>query len=157
MDNYTICAPCKDSPLSITGNIIGILTFSVAIIAAAIYRFGLVREAAAEIYWLKEEAEVRARILEHRYNKIRARYLSNRNTLEPMESAMIEDALRRLMSLIHELRATLEQLHPRYYDQSKRKLLGAGVKYMIWRDRLRVMAERINTANDLLNDTLDAW
>jgi hypothetical protein len=33
MDNSIVCAPCRDSPLSVASNVIGLLTFAIATIA----------------------------------------------------------------------------------------------------------------------------
>ncbi|KAI1379854.1 hypothetical protein F4677DRAFT_407832 [Hypoxylon crocopeplum] len=58
-----ICAECEDSPLSVTGNIISILTFVLALVAAVLYRGSLLRGAGFEIYELKDHVRMQEEIL----------------------------------------------------------------------------------------------
>ncbi|TRX90940.1 hypothetical protein FHL15_008145 [Xylaria flabelliformis] len=145
MDGNTIYPPCEDSPLSITSNIIGILTFAFAITAALIYRFSLVRKAAAELQFMNRETRMRYEMIRYKVNRI----------LESNDVDKIRDAATQTMETAQELMYLIDNLDPAFFDSTKRATLGFGVKYMIMRDRLKVMSERFNSANSLLNDMID--
>lgn len=59
MVNPTICAPCNDSPFSLTANILTFLTFAYALIFAITYRMRDVRRANADILHIIEELALR--------------------------------------------------------------------------------------------------
>ncbi|KAI0858059.1 hypothetical protein F4860DRAFT_327297 [Xylaria cubensis] len=145
MDANTVCAPCEDSPLSITSNIIGILTFAFAIIAALIYRFSLVRRAAAELQFMNRETLMRYDMTRYKVSRI----------LESNNVDRISDAATQTMETAQELMDLINNIDPAFFDSSKRATLGFGIKYMIMRDRLKVMSDRFNSANSLLNDMVD--
>ncbi|KAI0183124.1 hypothetical protein EV127DRAFT_475396 [Xylaria flabelliformis] len=147
MDDSTVCPPCGDSPLSITSNIIGILTFAFAITAALIYRFSLVRKAAAELQFINRETRMRHGMIIYKANRI----------LESNNVDMIRDAATETMDVAEMLIMLIDNIDPAFFDSSKRLTLGFGVKYMIMRDKLKVMSERFNSANSLLNDMIDAY
>ncbi|KAI0545585.1 hypothetical protein F4679DRAFT_457988 [Xylaria curta] len=153
MDGNTVCAPCEDSPLSITGNIIGILTFAIALTATFIYRFSLVRKAAAELQLLNRETRVRYKMIKY---KVTTTILQTSDPRRSMGFEDIVDVASETMATADELMNLINDLDPAYFDSNKRANLGLGVRYMIMRDRLKVLSERFNTANSLLNDMIDA-
>ncbi|KAI3324216.1 hypothetical protein HD806DRAFT_494453 [Xylariaceae sp. AK1471] len=171
MDNCSVCAPCGDSPLSVTGNIVGILTFVVAIAAAAIYRVGLVRAAAEEIEYLDTETRLRTTILEYKLrqldissnhpfmlpSEVREALAQEGQALEgqALEGQALEgQALEHIRRLITELRDLLKDFLPMAFEFSLRNILGLGIKYMMMRDQLRTRNDRIAVAHELLNDLI---
>lgn len=64
MSDSTCCPACDDSPLSITGNITGILTFAWAILASSLLFLVVVRSAENEMRQLRASVEQAARHLD---------------------------------------------------------------------------------------------
>jgi hypothetical protein len=72
-----VCPPCGDSPLSVTGNVVGILTFALAMAASIIAFTSVTRNAPKDI---KESREVLNAALEHMDSiKVYETLVNNRN------------------------------------------------------------------------------
>ncbi|CAI6337928.1 unnamed protein product [Periconia digitata] len=59
MSSSSICAPCSDSPLSITGNVISTVTFVYVLVVGVCWRANIMRNARHELAGLLEEYDSR--------------------------------------------------------------------------------------------------
>lgn len=95
MSNANACPPCSDSPLSVTGNVIGILTFAYVLVVGIWWRVNIVNNAQSELMDLWHEHQQRDKRVKYLGRK--AENLSPFNALEPTKVlGYAEDELKKI-------------------------------------------------------------
>ncbi|KAI0428765.1 hypothetical protein F5Y09DRAFT_343359 [Xylaria sp. FL1042] len=104
-----VCPECTDSPLSVTGNVVGIATFALGVIAFCATLFTVTRGADGEIYYYKQTLEETDRHI----NQISAYF--TRLELEADEDLeqqvdSVADSLRQLLIANRDISARIDEV-----------------------------------------------
>jgi hypothetical protein len=135
MSSQPVCPPCNESPLSITANIIAIITFVYVLLIGVSYRAREIAQAAGDIQNITIEAETRRAVFDH-WLKDPAR----------ARTPIRESAIGPAREEIHRLFSQLSQVIPGLWTQSGQKwyVFWIGWKFVHSRDRLKESLERFD-------------
>lgn len=141
------CPPCQDSPLSITANVISILTFVYILAVGFFWRLSVVKAGIKDriaLYTdlILDEANIRS--LGRRANEVYAQDNITDPELQHARIAVILDwnTLRREKMAVHLLQ---KRLRNRPWEEATPwSSFFRRVRYLVWRDRIREANERKN-------------
>ena len=108
MPNTTCCPECGDSPLSITGNITGILTFAYALLASSLVFFAVVRSAEHEMLQLRASVNQTSKHIETLYA-----YFNGLDLVADPDLALIQDPIK---FALHDWRTTNQDLSNQFEE-----------------------------------------
>ncbi|KAF2637118.1 hypothetical protein P280DRAFT_521633 [Massarina eburnea CBS 473.64] len=146
----TVCAPCQDSPLSMTGNFLGILTFFYVLIVGIWYRTSIIRQASWDLMNLDRESE---------YIVKRTQRLVNRGVFnqEVRQGELRDDTLVSWGALTRDLQKLEAMKNNMSTGKSKSwwdPMLG-GIRYLRNRDLLADYVNRVNVWSGRLATLVD--
>lgn len=157
--NVTVCAPCEDSDLSIWASCIGILTFALAIAAAAGIRVSLLRKAVSETQWMIKKIRLQREILEWQIKKVQKR---NDNGSDKWTDAQLRTFVN-TADQAAQLQSQLEGVLRRDSCQPtvswrllSTEVLTLGIRFMLRREELNSISQQSDQMLGLLNSLIDA-
>lgn len=147
MDNFTVCAECNDSILSIVSNVFGILTGVLALLAAVYVRFRLVRQAAHDIAQIQAETTLRLSIFSAKIGGMNI----SRNDM-PL---VLRECMERLQASMKAVMSLMVRVRGGWTPPRRGRSLGIGIKYILLRDELKDSVDEMMASHDMLNDALE--
>ncbi|KAI0384270.1 hypothetical protein F5Y04DRAFT_249405 [Hypomontagnella monticulosa] len=138
---------CEDSPLSVTGNIVGILTFVSAILISAQVYFNSMRNADRNIRDLMATFESRYDELVRLERKLRSSHIDGSS------SGKFHHTLDGVCATIYEAKALLGQLCDEWSSRRRRMLTRA--KFVLREDIIREGMEKTETGIEILRGLAD--
>jgi len=143
MASQPTCPPCSDSPLSITSNIIAIITFIYVLLVGLFYRGALLRGADNDIRMMVQEISIRHVSFKH-WEKQSSGQISDESLAVTLK---VELELKALKKKLRELGHPIEEDQHEVQTMPERKSYShywRGWKFVHDRDELREMLGRFD-------------
>ena len=137
---------CSDSPLSITGNVIGILTFAGALMISIQIYMNSMRNADRNIFEMTETFRSRVDEVQYLYGKVQRRG----SCLDGELAQRVGYAMSRAEVPLKDAVALLHQLQAHRYDRRGR--LWARVKFVLTEDIIKQGLEKTESAMATLRE-----
>lgn len=134
----SVCPPCQDSPLSITGNVVGVLTFVYVLVIGAFLRLSAIKNAARELDILELEGEFLVRDFERIESKYKSREVSSVERYSQIE--VVQQSYRTEIESLNKIQEKLKSRSSGVYHGWKRLVFG--FRYLILRDQMKEGIQR---------------